>query len=406
VSGGRADRLALDSHIATVDRIGSLLRRRPLLDIPELTERAPYYREWLEHPDYDEYWRRLAPRERFAQVTAPAINGGGWFDLFLGGTLANYAEIKACGATDKARRPSLVIGPWAHGNRTGTFAERSFGVLGAEAGFDLGGLHLRWFDHHLRGLDNGIGHEAPVRLFVMGPDRWREEQDWPLPDTEFRRYHLHSGGHANTAEGDGVLSGEPPGAEPEDTFLYDPLDPVPSVGGATVLTGAAVSANAGPRDQRQVEARTDVLCYTTPPLESDLEVTGPIELALYVSSSATDTDFTGKLVDVSAAGRAEIVADGIIRARYRESLSAPSPLRPGYIYELRIVIGATARVFPAGHRIRLEVSSSNFPRFDRNGNSGALVATEDHGATIAALNHVHHDRHSPSHLVLPVIDRL
>jgi len=239
----------------------------------------------------------------------------------------------------------------------------------------------------------------------MGADVWRDERDWPLPDTQYARYHLRSGGRANTAAGDGVLSAEPPGDEPEDVYLYDPRNPVPTLGGATFLPGLFVGVNAGPRDQRPIAGRHDVLTYVTPPLERDVEVTGLVELVLFASSSAPDTDFTGKLVDVHPDGRAEILTDGILRARYRDSRSDPQPLEPGRVYELHVDLWATANVFKAGHRIRLDVSSSNFPRFDRNTNTGGSIADEGPDALAQAVNRVFHDAAHPSHVVLPIVDR-
>ena len=239
----------------------------------------------------------------------------------------------------------------------------------------------------------------------MGANEWRDEDDWPLPGTEYADYFLHSGGRANTAAGDGGLSTDAPGDEPEDVYLYDPRNPVPTTGGGTFLPGLSIGANAGPRDQRAVEARHDVLCYTTEPLAAPLEVIGPVRAVLHVSSSATDTDFTAKLVDVAPDGRAENLADGILRARYRESLSEPSPLEPERVYEVTVDLVATAAVISAGHRIRLEVSSSNFPRFDRNTNTGGVIATEGEADLRPAVNRVHHTRVRPSRLVLPVIRR-
>jgi putative CocE/NonD family hydrolase len=187
--------------------------------------------------------------------------------------------------------------------------------------------------------------DKPVKLFVMGPNIWREEDDWPLPDTRFRPYYLHSSGHANTAAGNDTLSTAAPADESEDVYLYDPRDPVPTNGGATFLPGLQIAVNAGPRDQRGVETRDDVLCYTTAPLERPVEVTGPIELVLFASSSAKDTDFTAKLVDVYPGGRAESITDGILRARYRETLSKSVLMEPNRVYDLHITVGATAQVF-------------------------------------------------------------
>jgi putative CocE/NonD family hydrolase len=239
----------------------------------------------------------------------------------------------------------------------------------------------------------------------MGSNQWRTEADWPLPDTQYRSYYLHSGGAANTANGDGVLSQAAPGSEPHDSYTYDPRSTVPTVGGQSLLPGSMIALNVGPRDQRAVESRPDVLCYTTPPLEHDTEVTGPIELVLYIASSARDTDFTGKLVDVFPDGRALALTDGILRARYRNSLAAPELLLPGTIYELHIDLIATANVFRAGHCIRLDVSSSNFPRFDRNTNTGGAIAGETAADFVLAINRIFHDQAHASYLILPIIER-
>lgn len=393
--------------VAAVDGNDDLYRRLPLRGLQELAGVAPFYDEWLAHPAYDDFWRATAPRESYAKITVPALNIGGWYDLFLKGTLANYIGMKQRGGSERARRyQRLIVGPWAHGATGGAFPERSYGLMGAMDAIDATALQLRWYDWLLKGEDTGIEREKPVRLFVMGANVWRDEEDWPLPDTEYVDYFLHSGGRANTASGDGVLSTDPAGdGEGEGVWLYDPRDPVPTTGGPTFLPGLAVAANAGPRDQRAVEARRDVLCYTTPPLAGPLEVTGPVRLVLHASSSALDTDFTGKLVDVWPDGRAQSLTDGILRARYRDSLSDPSPLEPGRVYELSIDLVATANVFAPGHRIRLEVSSSNFPRFDRNTNTGGVIAAEGDADLRQAVNRVHHSSAHPSRLVLPLIRR-
>ena len=392
--------------IQAVDHNDEIYWRLPLRQVPELKNLAPYYDEWLDHPSYDSYWKSTAPRESFQRITVPALNMGGWYDLFLEGTLANYVGMKERGGSEAARsHQRLVIGPWAHGPLAGWYPEQSFGVLSGTDSADVTGLQLRWFDWLLKGEDNGLAAEKPVRLFVMGVNEWHDEADWPLPGTEFVDYFLHSGGRANTAAGDGTLSTDGPGDEPEDVYLYDPRHPVPTNGGGTFLPGLFIGANAGPRDQRPVESRQDVLCYTTEALEAALEVIGPVELVLFVTSSALDTDFTGKLVDVAPDGRAVNVADGIIRARYRRSLSDPVPLQPGQMEEVTVNLVATANVFAAGHRIRVEVSSSNFPRFDRNTNTGGVIALEGEADLVQAVNRVHHHRAAPSRLVLPVIRR-
>ena len=400
---GRASQEQMGAFMHAMGDPEALLSHLPLVDQPLLHEFAPFYLEWLNHPTYDEYWKRIAHSEFYEQMTVPAFNMGGWYDLFLGGTLANYTGMKQRGGSALARaHQRLVIGPWSHINSTGVFPERSYGLMASSEAIDLEGMQLRWHDHWLKGEENGVEEDKPVKIFVMGLDQWRDEEDWPLPDTQYRPYYLHSGGHANSATGNGTLSPDAPAEEPEDVYLYDPRHPVPTVGGAILIDLAPVE---GPRGQRAVEVREDVLCYSTPVLEKPVEVTGPIALVLYISSSARDTDFTGKLVNVYPDGRAEILTDGILRARYRESFTEAKLLEPGQIYELRLDLWATSNLFKAGHRIRLEVSSSNFPRFDRNTNTGGVIERQTEKDLVQAVNRIYHDAAHPSHLILPIIER-
>ena len=406
LGAGKASIDDLMALIASADACNDLYWRLPLTDMPVLDGIAPYYFDWLKHPDYDDYWRQIAPKEHYSEITVPALNVGGWYDLFIGGTLANYRDMRQQGGSEESRRfQRLIVGPWAHGVFGGNYADRQFGIRASSDGFDLTGAQLRWYDYWLKSEENGLPDDKPVQIFVMGANTWRHEDDWPLPDTRYTPYYLRSRGKANTRFGDGTLSTDQPAEEPEDVYLYDPRDPVPTCGGATFLPGLQVGANAGPRDQRQVEERADILCYTSEPLVEPMEVIGHIELVLFASSSALDTDFTGKLVDVSPDGEATILTDGILRARYRESMSQPSHLEPGHVYELRLDLWATANLFKAGHRIRLEVSSSNFPRFDRNTNTGNTIAEDGPDDLVQAVNRVFHDRVRPSHLILPIIKR-
>jgi hypothetical protein len=394
------------------------LERLPLVEAPLIQQIAPYYFDWLGCAQEEATHHLRAQAEIYGNVAVPVLNIGGWYDMFLGGVLESYQQMKLRGATRAARTlQRLIIGPWAHFDRPGIFVDRDYGPLANVQNADLVGMHIRWFDHWLKGVDDGVEHEKPVRIFVMGADVWREEEDWPLLDTQYRRYYLRSQGHANSAAGDGLLLLDAPGEEAEDVYCYDPLHPVPTLGGAHLMrfTSQAHAPlvnpqlsylfNAGPIDQQILEERADVLCYTTPPLAHPVEVTGPVELALAIASSAPDTDFTGKLVDVSPDGRAEILCDGILRARYRASLTASALMEPGQIYELHICLGATANVFNAGHRIRLEVSSSNFPRFERNTNTGGDISSERAEDVRSAINRIYHDRAHPSYLLLPLIER-
>jgi putative CocE/NonD family hydrolase len=383
--------------------VDGALAELPLATHPFIREYAGFYLEWLAHRTPDEYWAASAPSAGYEQISAPALNISGWYDIFLWSTFQNYVGMKQRGGSEKARRNQrVIIGPWTHANFGGSFPEREFGPGASSAAIDLPGLHLRWFDRWLKEVDNGVDEEPPVTLFVMGIDEWRAEADWPLPDTRYHPYYLHSGGQANTRHGDGTLSTEPPGDEPPDVYLYNPLRPVPTVGGQVILPGSNAM---GPRDQSEVELRDDVLVYSTPMLDRPVQVTGPIELCLFVASSARDTDLTGKLVDVYPDGRAMILTEGILRARYRNSFTAPELLEPDAIYEIRLDLWATANVFMPGHRIRLEVSSSNFPRFDRNSNTGGEIASEAADQYRPAINRIFHRAASPSRLILPIIER-
>jgi putative CocE/NonD family hydrolase len=261
---GRAKPDDLMRLIASVDDNDALFRRTPLRGLAGLDGLAPYYDDWLDHPSYDDFWRTCAPRERWDRITVPALNMGGWYDLFLKGTLANYVGMKAAGGSEAARtRQRLVIGPWAHGPTAGAFPERGFGVMGGTDAVDITGMQLRWFDHLLTGADNGVETEPPVRLFVMGADVWRDEDDWPLPGTDYVDYHLGGEGAANTSSGDGTLGVDAPATQTYDAYLYDPRDPTPTVGGGSFLPGRSVGANAGPRGSGR--SRRAATCSATPP---------------------------------------------------------------------------------------------------------------------------------------------
>jgi putative CocE/NonD family hydrolase len=390
--------------VDAVDRMCGPFEHLPLAEYPLLRKHrlADYYDDWLAHPDDDAYWQQWNIESRHAQITVPALNIGGWHDIFLGGTIRNFTGMRRNGATPDARHQRLIIGPWIHGlvwpNVNG---EVDYGVLSQGLAIDLDGILLRWFDHWLRGIDTGMLAEPPVKVFVMGQNAWRDEPDWPLARARETRFHLHSGGHANTLGGDGTLSVEAPSTEPPDHYLYDPRDPVPTRGGALCCWQGSVPG--GAFDQRPVEARRDVLVYSTAPLTEAVEVTGPVTMKLWAASSAPDTDFTAKLVDVDPSGFARNLTDGIVRARYRESTARATPIEPGRVYEYTIDLWATANVFKAGHRIRLEVSSSNFPRFDRNPNTGHALGVD--AELRPAMQTVLHDATHPSHVVLPIVPR-
>jgi putative CocE/NonD family hydrolase len=270
---------------------------------------------------------------------------------------------------------------------------------------DLKQEDLRWFDYWLKGNDTGIMQEPPIRIFVMGANVWRNEDEWPLARTQFTPYYLHSKGTANSLYGSGTLSPELPGNEAPDRYSYDPNDPVPTLGGNnstwTWMKFAADQIRPGPVDQRPIERRDGVLVYTSDELERDLEVTGPLQVVLYAASSALDTDFTAKLVDVFPDGRAIHLAEGILRARHRYGLDRAELLEPGEVTEFVIKLASTSNIFKAGHRLRVEISSSNFPRFDRNLNTGEGIAT---GTRMQVAHQtVLHTQTYPSHILLPLI---
>jgi putative CocE/NonD family hydrolase len=369
-------------------------RRLPLSTWDEnIGYRVQFMRDWIAHPTFDEYWKQASVLDRLDEVDLPNITLSGWYDIFLSQALEHVTTVRNTSRSDLARRNQyVVVGPWAHGPNW-MAGERDFGN---DAEIDEGELSDKWFDHWLKGEDSGIDEWAPYRIFVMGRNEWRDEQEWPLARTQFTPYYLHSGGSANTLNGDGSLSIHEPGKESTDSFVYDPEDPVPTVGG-NVLFGETY----GSFDQREVEERDDVLVFTTDELEDEVEVTGPVKIVLYASSSAPDTDFTGKLLDVYPGGRAFNLCEGIIRARWRKASATPEFIQPGDVYRYEIDLWATSNVFLPGHRIRVEISSSNFPRFDRNLNTGNPFGTD--AEIRKATQTIYHDADHLSHIVLPVI---
>ncbi len=361
---------------------------------PDLKEYAPGYFTMLDHPSYDAYWQIFDIESRHGEVEVPALHLTGWYDALLNGTLRNFAGLRAHARSPRAREGQrLIVGPWTHSGPTSRTTTIGTVDYGPAAGLDSDSLRFAWFNFWLNDESTGVLSRAPVRLFIMGTNVWRDEQEWPLARALPTPFYLHSAGGANSLTGNGTLSRSAPLDEPADRFEYDPLNPVP--------TGARGGYSRSPSDQREVEQRADVLVYTSAPLEAPLEVTGPIRAHLWVASSATDTDFTVKLVDVLPDGTARALSDGILRARYRKSRTTPALLIPNQPEELTIDVGATGNVFLVGHRIRIEVSSSNFPRFDRNPNTGAPFG--EGPPARRAQQTILHDRLHPSRIVLPVV---
>ena len=357
---------------------------------------APYFLDWLAHPNYDEYWKKLSIEEHFADINVPALTVAAWYDIFQGGSIRNYEGLKAHAGTEMARKGQhlLVI----IGGHAGSGPKIGDVDFGSDAKVDADDLTLDWYNYLFKGANNRFAAK-PVTIFVMGANRWRDEDSWPLERARSTRYFLHSSKGSNSARGDGVLSTEQPGKESPDQFVYDPANPAPTTGGP--LCCDSLHLPPGPRDQRPVETREDVLVYSTAPLTKDVEVTGPVSLEVYARSSAVDTDFTAKLVDVWPNGFAQNLTEGIIRARYRDSQEKPELLTPNQVYKLTIDLWSTSNVFKQGHVLRLEVSSSNFPRFDRNLNTGLSAAQSSQ--FIRATNTILHDGEHPSALVLPIV---
>ena len=359
---------------------------------------APYFLDWLAHPAYDDYWKAVSIEAHYADFRVPALHIAAWYDIFLGGSLRNYTGLKTRAATEEARKGQhllVVIGGHAGGGRK--IGDLDFGPEAAK--YDEYDATLRWYDFLFKGMQNEFAGGKPVTIFVMGPNQWRQEDDWPLARAKTTKYFLRSQSGANSSRGNGSLSTSAPASEPADKFTYDPGKPVPTTGGPLCCDSAHLAP--GPKDQRAVEERDDVLIYSTPALEHDLEVTGPVRLEFFASSSAADTDFTAKLVDVYPDGSTINIAEGILRAKYRDSQETATLLTPGKVYSLAIDLWATSNVFRPGHRIRLEVSSSNFPRFDRNLNTGESAATS--AKLASATNTILHDAAHPSALLLPVV---
>jgi putative CocE/NonD family hydrolase len=370
----------------------------PLLTMDEAAGRGPQ-RRWrveIEHARLDDYWRRICYQDKFDQMDVPALHISGWYDDEQIGTPLNFHGMTTHAATAEARRSQrLLMGPWGHNvNSTAKLGDVDFG---SAALIDLRGEQLTWFDRWLRGV-GADEPTPPARIFIMGANVWRDEQEWPLARAISTRYHLRSAGRANSRFGDGALSPDaPPADEASDRYRYDPARPTP------FITEATSSQIGGPDDYAAVQRRDDMLVYQTEPLSADIEVTGPISMDLYAASSAPDTDFMAMLLDVAPSGFAQRLTDGMVRARFREGMANPSLITPGAVYRYTIDCWNTAHVFRAGHRIAAQIASAAFPKYDRNLNTGATLGMTSEMAV--AEQTIYHDAERPSAIILPIIPR-
>lgn len=365
--------------------------------IPLKGEDTPYFFDWLAHPTYDDFWRRWSIDEDYSRLDVPGLHIAGWYDVFLSGNVKNFLGMQAEAASEEnRRRQKLIIGPWFH------IPWRQ--LSGPEGDLATPGMvddwQLAWFDQMLKDRPTDI-LDAPVTLFIMGENRWRDFDAWPPSGSTPAPMYLRSGGRANSHHGDGSLSSERPAAEPPDIFTYDPAVPNQSRGGHSCCFTFA--APMGPADQSESEEWNFVLVYTSQPLEEDLLLIGDVSVELYAATSAPDTDWTARLCMVTPEGRSTNLQEGIIRARFRDSLSEPTLIEPNKIYRYHIELGPVGVRVPAGHRLRVDVSSSDFPQWDRNLNTGGVLGAEGLADAKVATQVVFHDEDHPSHVILPIV---
>jgi len=374
----------IDEENADWDQI---YRTLPLIDFDNNVDTTlVWMRDWIVKPLSSRWWDKLRNSDLNLSCSVPLITVSGWYDVFVQQALDYHQDAIQRGKENQY----LIVGPWGHGpNHIPGDRE-----MAENHELDFGDLQIKWFDHWLKGNDVKIDL-SPVKIYVMGKNKWRNENEWPLKRTQYIPYYFHSKGKANTLSGNGIISVKKPGREPTDQFIYDPGNPVPTLGGAILFY------DFGAFDQREIEKREDVLVYTSAVLEEELEVTGPVKVILYASSDARDTDWTAKMVDVYPDGRAFNLCDGVIRARYHKDPLKPELIKPDKVYKYEIDLWATSNVFLPGHRIRVEISSSNFPRFDRNPNTGNAFGMDTE--LREAEQTVYHNDRYPSHVILPVI---
>lgn len=366
-------------------------RHLPVRDADRIAvgRRLRLYQQASDHPSYDGFWKSVSTMDKIEAIQVPVFNAGGWYDNYVESDLAAFSALRKLG-----REVHTLIGPWAH-NMSIPFDEIDFG---SHASAPILRMQLDWYARLLRG-ESGKGHFPPLRIFVMGRNEWRDEEEWPVRRAIPTPFYFASRKGANGLGGDGSLRARPSRGGRVDRFTYDPSNPVPTRGGQTCCNPKIFPW--GPMDQTAVERRKDVLVYTSPALRKDLEVTGPIRAVLWVSTTTRDTDFTAKLVDVFPDGRAFNLTGGILRLQYRNGVRKAVAAEPGKVYEITVDAGVTSNVFRAGHRIRVEISSSNYPHYDRNLNTGGPNSSATRA--IIANQTVYLGQKNPSHILLPVV---
>lgn len=372
----------------------------PLTEMADAAEiPCHYYQDWLQHPVRDEYWARINLHHRYADICIPALHLGGWYDTFLSATIDDWRGVRENSRDPLARKNQwLVISPIDHEGTPDSTGRVGRVAVGQSSAWSRWADSERFFDYWLKRVENGFGESPRVKLFLIGENRWVEHDDWPPQRTEFRPYYFRSEGITAGSAPGGWLDTSPPGLEPPDTYVYDPENPI-SISVRTDMWHFAEEL----KDRARLARRKDVLAFTSDPLTIDLEVTGPISVTLYAASSAPDTDFTAALVDVFSDGYCHLIQEGIVRARYRQPERQPTLIEPGEVYEYSIDLWGTSYLVRAGHSLRVEISSSNFNRFDRNLNTGGPVGRETEPRR--AHQTIYHDRERPSHILLPVVSR-
>lgn len=372
-----------------------LLWHLPLYTMDEAAGRpSQQWKDDIDHAELGPYWEPVRYQNKYDRVKVPILHISGWYDDEQVGTPLNFIGMTAASQPSAVRAgQKMLIGPWPHAiNSVSKLGEVDFGPT---AKIDMNGLWLRWFDYWLKGVDNGIMKEPPVRLFQMGADKWVNENEWPIARTNFTKFFLHSDGRANSLFGDGKVSPTPPAKEAQDTYAYDPAHPTP------FITDPTFEQLGGPDDYRPIERRDDVLVYTSDPMQQDTLVCGPVRARIYASSSAKDTDFTAKFLDVWPTGFAERLSDGMVRARFRDGMEKPALIEPGKVYAYNIDLWNTCQMFLKEHRIRVEVSSSAFPKYDRNLNTGDVLGKTTRMQV--AEQRIYHDEQHASYILLPLV---